>query len=58
VTPDDFVRDLMASGVVAIAVLKHRTSLKNPSFSIDEYLDALRRNGLPDTATALVGAAI
>jgi hypothetical protein len=53
VTPDDFVLPFLASGIVVDTATEHRASLKSPPLSDEEYLDALRRNGLPNTADAL-----
>ncbi len=56
--PDIFIRRLLEIGVVVAAATEHRASMSRPAMSPGEYLDALRRNGLPDTADALVGKAI
>ena len=53
VTPDTFAIQLRDSGTVVVAAAEHRASLRRPSFTAAEYLDALRRNGLPNTATTL-----
>jgi hypothetical protein len=53
VTPDDFVLPFLESGIVMDTAAEHRGSLKNPPLSPKEYLDALRRNRLPNTAAAL-----
>jgi hypothetical protein len=52
-TPDDFVCRLMDGGVVVAAAAEQRAALRRPALSVDEYLDALRRNHLPATAAAL-----
>jgi hypothetical protein len=51
--PDAFVYQLMESGIVVSAAAEHRASLRRPPLARDQYLDALRRNGLPATAAAL-----
>jgi hypothetical protein len=51
--PDAFVMQLMDSGIVVAAAADHRASLRRPPLTAAEYLDALRRNGLPHTAAAL-----
>ncbi|MCC6357392.1 MAG: PIN domain-containing protein [Phycisphaerales bacterium] len=53
--PDDFVRHLvdLAPGPTCAAVKRHRDSLKNPPKSVDEYLEALGRQSLAETVTAL-----
>jgi hypothetical protein len=53
IRPDDFVMQLMGNSVVIAVAAEQRASLRRPPFSADEYLDALRRNGLPATAAAL-----
>jgi len=50
--PDTFASQLMESGIVVAAAAEHRAALKRPPLSPTEYLDALRRNGLPGTADA------
>lgn len=55
VVPDAFVYQLMQSGIVVAAAAEHRASLRRPPLSSAQYLDALRRNGLPATA-AILGA--
>ena len=52
-TPDDFLLSLMDSGIVVSAAAEHRASLTRPALSVTEYLDALRRNGLHSSASAL-----
>jgi hypothetical protein len=56
--PDAFVRQFIDSGITREAAAEHRGSLTRPPFSAEEYLDALRRNGLPGVADALSGTAI
>jgi hypothetical protein len=53
VTPDTFLVQLLNTGFVVTAAAEHRASLRRPSMSVMEYLDALRRNSLPGTAAAL-----
>jgi hypothetical protein len=53
VVPDSFVYQLMDSGIVAATATEHRAALERPSLSPSEYLEALRRNGLPATAGML-----
>jgi hypothetical protein len=54
-TPDVFVGRLFAAepAVIVSAAAEHRAALGRPPLSTAEYLDALRRNGLPGTAAAL-----
>jgi hypothetical protein len=56
--PDTFVCELIESGIVTSAAADHRASLHRPPMSVPEYLEALRRNRLPDTAAALHGEPI
>jgi hypothetical protein len=58
VVPDTFVYQLVGSGIVVTAAAEHRASLTRPPMSPPEYLDALRRSGLPGTATALASQPI
>lgn len=53
--PDDFVVDLidLDIGAVLQAARRHRASLKNPPFSVDDYLDCLLRQQLPETVSRL-----
>jgi hypothetical protein len=53
VTPDTFLLRLQESSTIVTAAAAHRASLTRPPLSVAEYLDALRRNGLSGTATAL-----
>lgn len=53
VHPDDFVCQLMDSGIVVAAAAEQRAALSRPALSPSEYLDALRRNRLPAAAAAL-----
>ena len=53
--PDDFVARLLDAdpAAVCLAAKRQRESLRNPPKTADEYLDSLRRQGLPQTVTAL-----
>ncbi|WP_119393666.1 PIN domain-containing protein [Salinibius halmophilus] len=53
--PDDFISDLIELnfGVVLDAVRKHRSAMKNPPFTADEYLDLLLKQRLPETVSKL-----
>jgi len=53
--PDEFIADLfdLNSAMVLKVVQMARTSLKNPPFGVNDYLDALQRQGLPMTVKAL-----
>lgn len=53
--PDEFVLHLLdlAPAAVTVAAQNHRHSLRNPPKSVDEYLEALQRQGLPQTAAVL-----
>jgi hypothetical protein len=53
VVPDTFVYQIMESGIVVSTAADHRASLTRPPLSAAEYLDHLRRNGLPGVAAAL-----
>ena len=53
VVPDTLVRQFMERGIVVTTAAEHRASLKRPPLSPAEYLDVLRRNGLPGTADIL-----
>jgi hypothetical protein len=53
VTPDGLVFPLLETGLVATVAAEHRAALQNPPLSAAEYLEMLRRNGLPNTADAL-----
>lgn len=55
--PDDFVLHLSeANSLKVIAAAKeHRTSLRRPPKTVDEYLDSLRRQGLSKTVLFLEG---
>jgi cytosine/adenosine deaminase-related metal-dependent hydrolase len=53
--PDDFIVNLLdlQPARVLQAVANHRRSLKNPPFAVNEYLDALRAQGLTQTEAVL-----
>ena len=53
--PDDFITDLfdLNQALVLSAVNKQRQSMKKPPKSVDEYLEALLRQGLPQTVKEL-----
>jgi len=53
--PDDFISDLLELHIAAAigAVRQHRSGLKNPPFTADEYLDLLLRQRLPETVSRL-----
>jgi hypothetical protein len=53
--PDEFVTSLLdlTPHVVCAAAKRQRESLKHPPKSVEEYLDALERQGLAQTASAL-----
>lgn len=50
VSPDRLVMRVADSGIVVAAAAEHRAACTRPSFSPDQYLDALRRNQMPATA--------
>lgn len=53
--PDAFIKDLLDlnQALVLSAVNKQRHNMRKPSKSVDEYLEALLRQGLPHTVTEL-----
>ena len=53
--PDEFILHLfdLTPGLVMEAAHNHRTSLKNPPKTVEEYLDSLESQGLPQTVSAL-----
>jgi hypothetical protein len=55
--PDDFVLDLadLEPGVVIAVAKQQRAALKHPTFTPDEFVDCLRRQGLPGVAAFLDG---
>ena len=57
--PDTFITHLfdLNPGAVVGAAQEHRSSLKNPPKTVDEYLDTLERQGLTQTVAGLRGFA-
>lgn len=55
VHPDDFITDLfdLNQALVLAAVNKQRHNMRKPPKSVEEYLDALLRQGLPQTIKEL-----
>ncbi|MCI0620634.1 MAG: PIN domain-containing protein [Acidobacteria bacterium] len=53
--PDDFIMHLLdlAPNVVCAAAKRQRQSLKKPPKTVSEFLEALERQGLPQTVAAL-----
>ena len=53
--PDEFITHLidLDSGAVVAAAKAHRGSLKNPPFTVQEYLTILERQGLTQTVSML-----
>ena len=53
--PDEFILHLfdLTPGLVIEAAHNHRTSMKNPPKTVEEYLDSLESQGLTQTASAL-----
>lgn len=53
--PDEFITHLLdlAAPLVCAAAKRHRESLMNPPKSVEEYLAALERQGLPQTVASL-----
>lgn len=53
--PDEFLLDLIDidSAKVCQSVQKQRKTLKNPPLTLEQYLDTLMRQGLPQSATVL-----
>lgn len=53
--PDDFVAHLLdlAPAAVCGAAKRQREGLKNPPKTVDEYLESLERQGLPQAVAAL-----
>ena len=53
--PDEFILDLIDidSSKVCQSAQKQRKTLKNPPLTLEQYLDTLMRQGLPQSATAL-----
>ena len=54
--PDEFAENLfdLDPAAVVAAAQRQRAQLKNPALTTDAYLDVLRRQGLVQTAKALV----
>lgn len=53
IEPNAFVLQLVDTGIVIPTIAEHRASLERPAMSPGDYLDALRRNGLPGIAALL-----
>src|SRR5262249_20146967 len=53
--PDEFVSSQLdlAPNIVCAAAKRQRESLKNPPKTVDEYLESLERQGLPQTTARL-----
>ena len=53
--PDVFVRHVLHldTAVALAAVKSQRKALRDPTYSVDEYLDTLTRQGLPETVAFL-----
>jgi predicted nucleic acid-binding protein len=53
--PDEFIMHLLdlAPHLVCSAAKKQRESLKNPPLTVEQYLESLERQGLPQTVSAL-----
>lgn len=53
--PDEFLSDMfeLNSGLAIQAAHAHRRSLKNPPFSVDDYLDCLQKQKLPNFVSLL-----
>jgi hypothetical protein len=53
--PDRFITHQfnLGPGAVRAAARAHRASLRNPPFSVRQYIDLIHRAGLPQTAAAL-----
>lgn len=53
--PDTFIRHLLDldQAVALAAVRAHRASLKNPPMSVEEYLESLAKQELPETVSYL-----
>ena len=55
----DKVEPIAATVTIAMAIIvcqsaqKQRKTLKNPPLTLEQYLDTLMRQGLPQSATAL-----
>jgi len=53
--PDDFILDLanLEPAVIITAAKEQRASLKNPPYSPEEFIEIIRRQGLPGVASFL-----
>jgi hypothetical protein len=53
--PDEFIMYLLdqAPNLVCSAAKKQRESLKNPTLTVEQYLESLKRQGLAQTVSAL-----
>lgn len=53
--PDDFIINNIDLNIAKVlgAAARHRASLKNPPVDVDTFLDALLRQGLPQTVEIL-----
>ncbi|WP_347257298.1 PIN domain-containing protein [Methylocaldum sp.] len=53
--PDDFILDLfdLDASKVLEAAASHRRSLKHPAKTVEDYLDTLLRQGIPETVSTL-----
>ncbi|MES9922484.1 MAG: PIN domain-containing protein [Candidatus Thiodiazotropha endolucinida] len=53
--PDDFIMDLvdLRPAIVTAVVKQQRADLENPPYNPDEFVESLRRQGLPATAAFL-----
>lgn len=58
--PDDFIADLydLNPSKVLKAAAEHRRSLKKPAKSVEDYLDTLLKQGLPETVSLLRSMAV
>jgi hypothetical protein len=56
--PDDFVMLFADSGIVRDAAREHRASLTKPAHSTEQYLNALRQNGMNRTEDHLATGSI
>jgi hypothetical protein len=53
VTPDSLACSLHDTRIVQAAAADHHAALRRPPLSVEEYLGALGRNGLPGAAASL-----
>ncbi|MGZ8218910.1 PIN domain-containing protein [Methylomagnum sp.] len=58
--PDDFIADLFDLNPARVleAAASHRRSLRNPPKSVEDYLDVLLQQGLPETVGLLRGMGV